>query len=99
MSENKIPTEILEDDDEVIVLMSADGEEVEFVEIAGINLHGKFFAILQPVELLEDMTEEDCLVFEVTPVNDEEDKFDLVTDDKIIDAVFAEYEKLLAENE
>ena len=32
MSENKIPTEILEDDDEVIVLMSADGEEVEFVE-------------------------------------------------------------------
>ena len=54
---------------------------------------------MQPVELLEDMTEEDCLVFEVTPVNEEEDKFDIVTDEKIIDAVFAEYDKLVAEDE
>ena len=28
-----------------------------------------------------------------------EDKFDLVTDDAILDAVFAEYDKLLAEEE
>ena len=54
---------------------------------------------MQPVVLLEDMTEDDALVFEVSPVNDEEDKFDLVTDDAILDAVFAEYDKLLAEEE
>lgn len=97
MSENKIPTEILEDDDEVIVLMSADGEEVEFVEIAGINLHGKFFAILQPVELLEGMDDDEALVFEVVRAEDGSDKFNIVIDDEVIDAVFDEYNKLLDE--
>ncbi len=97
MSENKIPTEILEDDDDVIVLMSADGQEVEFVEIAGINLSGKFYAILQPVELLDGMDDDEALVFEVVRGEDGNDKFNIELDDEVIDAVFAEYNKLLDE--
>lgn len=86
-----------EEEDDIIILKSADGEEVEFVEIAGINLNGKFYAILQPVELLEGMDEDEALVFEVVRGADGEDSFNIELDDDIIDAVFVEYNKLLEE--
>ncbi|MBQ2740681.1 MAG: DUF1292 domain-containing protein [Clostridia bacterium] len=86
-------------DDDIITLTTADGEEVDFVEIAGIAHKGKFYAILQPVELLEGMDEDEALVFEVVRNADGSDGFNVVLDDEIIDAVFAEYNRLLDESE
>ena len=96
---DEILHEDLNEDDFTVTLVTDQGEEVDFDVIASITLNEKLYFIMQPIELLDGMTEEDALVFEVTPVNDEEDKFDIVTDDKIIDAVFAEYDKLLAVEE
>ena len=87
------------DEDDVITLMTADGEEVDFVEVAGIAYRGNFYAILQPVELLDGMDEDEALVFKVTRGKDGEDKFEIELDDVIIDAVFEEYNKLLDEAE
>ena len=87
------------DDDDVITLLTANGEEVDFVEIAGIAYRGNFYAILQPVELLEGMEEDEALVFKVSRGKDGEDKFEIELDDAIIDAVFEEYNKLLDEAE
>ena len=103
MSENEIiepnyPLEIGEDeyaDDDIVTLTSADGEEIDFVEIAGIAHKGEFYAILQPVELVEGMSEDEALVFLVERLENGEDKFSIVLDDEIIDAVFAEYNRLL----
>ena len=81
--------------DDIVTLLGAEGEEIDFVEIAGIAYGGEFYAILQPVELLEGMEEDEALVFKVSRGEDGEDRFDIVLDDEIIDAVFAEYEKLL----
>ena len=86
-------------DEDIITLTTADGEEVDFVEIAGIAHKGKFYAILQPVELLEGMDEDEALVFEVVRNADGSDGFNVVLDDEIIDAVFAEYNRLLDESE
>jgi len=41
------------------------------------------------------MSEDEALVFSVTRGENGEDKFNIVTDDAIIDAVFEEYYKLL----
>ena len=87
------------EEDDIVTLLSADGEEIDFVEIAGIALNGKFYAVLQPVELLDGMEEDEALVFEVGQNEDGSDNFTIETDDDIIDAVFAEYERLLAEAE
>ena len=87
-----------EDNEETLVLAGPDGEEIEFVEIAGIALGDKYYCILQPVELLEGMQEDEALVFEVTQ-GEEDDNFQLVLDDDIIDQVFDEYERLLDEME
>ena len=86
------------ENDDIVTLTTADGEEVDFVEIAGIAYKGNFYAILQPVELLDGMEEDEALVFSVKRGINGEDNFEIVTDDDIIDAVFAEYDRLLEEN-
>ena len=93
----KIDNEENEYSEDVIVLQSAAGEEIPFVEIAGIAYNGKFYSILQPVELLEGMGEDEALVFEVSRTDKGEDKFEIVLDEEIIDAVFKEYDKLYDE--
>ena len=85
--------------DDIVTLMTESGEEVDFVEIAGINHKGKFYAILQPVELLDGMEDDEALVFEVVRNADGSDGFNVVLDDEIIDAVFEEYNRLLEEAE
>ena len=85
--------------DDIITLTTESGEEVDFVEIAGIAHKGKFYAILQPVELLDGMDDDEALVFEVVRNADGSDGFNVVLDDEIIDAVFAEYNRLLDEAE
>ncbi len=92
-----VPEEYDEDNDDIITLTTANGEEVDFVEIAGIAHKGNFYAILQPVELLDGMDDDEALVFKVSRGPDGEDKFDVELDDDIIEAVFTEYNRLLDE--
>ena len=94
MLENEMNDEF-ENDGDIVTLLSATGEEIDFVEIAGIAHKGNFYAILQPVELLDGMADDEALVFKVTRNEEGEDKFELELDDDIIDAVFAEYNRLL----
>lgn len=84
--------------DDVIVLETVDGEEIEFVEIAGINLDGNFYVILQPVELIEGMDEDEALVFSLIR-GEENDQYSIVIDEEIIDKVFEEYNRLLDEQQ
>ena len=94
MLDNEMNDEF-ENDDDIITLLSATGEEIDFVEIAGIAHKGNFYAILQPVELLDGMADDEALVFKVSRNEAGEDKFEIVLDDEIIDAVFAQYNLLL----
>ena len=82
-------------DDDIVTLLSSNGEEVDFIEIAGVAHKGNFYVILQPVELIEGMNEDEALVFKVSRNETGEDKFEIVLDDEIIDAVFTEYNSLL----
>ncbi len=81
--------------DDIVSLYTQDGEKIDFVEIAGIAHKGEFYAILQPVELIQGMAEDEAIVFHVSRNEDGTDKFDIVLDDEIIDAVFATYNKML----
>ena len=84
--------------DEIITLVNEAGEEVDFIEVAGIVYGNGFYVILQPVELLEGMGEDEALVFEVIE-QEEGNRFEIVMDDDIIDGVFEEYNRLLDEQE
>lgn len=82
-------------DDDTITLLNSNGEQIQFIEIAGIAHKGNFYAILQPVELIEGMAGDEALVFKVSRAENGEDKFEIVLDDEIINAVFETYNKLL----
>lgn len=86
-----------DENDDFVTLLSADGEEIDFVEIAGIAYKGSFYAILQPVELLEGMDDDEALVFKVTRNPDGEDKFEIELDDDVIEGVFEIYNQLYDE--
>lgn len=94
MDEKDLDLEDEEADDDVVTLFSANGEEIDFIEIAGIAYQGSFYAILQPVELLAGMDEDEALVFKVSKTEDGSDKFEIELDDNVINAVFEEYDKL-----
>lgn len=82
--------------DDIITLTTSSGEEIDFVEIAGIKLGTKFYEVLQPVELLEGMSDDEVLVFQVTHSGGG-NKFDIVTEDKIIDKVLKKCNRMIAE--
>ena len=90
---------VTKEDDDIITLLNADGEEVDFIEIAGIEHRGNYYVILQPVELLEGMEADEALVFKVSKGADGADKFEIELNDEIIDAVFDKYNVLLDETE
>lgn len=86
-----------EEDEEIITLSTPDGEEVDFTEIATVEFEGNLYVIMQPVELFEGMEDDEALVFSVTDENDEDSRFDVVTDERIVNGVFEEYNKLFEE--
>ena len=83
-----------EENCEEIVLFNEKGTEVAFEQIAIIPRDEKVYAILKPVKPMDGVAEDEGLVFFI---NDEEQKLELVTDDKIIDYVFDVYDSLVAE--
>ncbi len=87
------------EDDEIVTLTGENGEEIEFVEIADIELDGKLYCILEPVDLPEGEEEAIPLVFKVTPMGNDEANYEIVMDDKIVEAVFDEYDRLIDEAE
>ena len=85
--------------EETITLQTTDGEDVEFLNIAGILLEENYYLILQPVERPEGMEEDETLVFSVTLNDAGEETYNIVLDEEIINAVFNEYYRLLDEYE
>ncbi len=87
------------EDDEIVTLTGADGKDIEFVEIADIELDGTLYSILEPVELPEGEEEAIPLVFKVTPTSNDEATYEIVLDDAIVEKVFNEYDRLIEEAE
>ena len=83
--------------EQVLTLMTEDGREIEFVEVAIVPLGEQVYAILQPVELLEGLEEGEALVFEMVLGENGPEGFNVVLDDERIDAVFAVYNEMCGE--
>ena len=86
------------DESKIVTLISGDGREVEFREIAPINYNGEYYAIMQPLETLDgDDDINFVLLFKVTKSDNGKAIFEMEQDEEIIEAVFAEFEKLCSE--
>ena len=94
------PIEMLldENNDENIRLYNEENQEVEFEQIALIPIDEKTYAILRPVSGMEDIAEDEALVFVIDEIDDEECLV-VVEDDDLVDKVFDEYYHMLEEDE
>ena len=94
----KSPVEKLLDENNAdpIVLYNEKNEEVAFEQIALIPLNEHIYAILKPVGDQLGLGENEALVLELIRA-EEEWTLELVLEDAIIDAVFADYYVLLEE--
>ena len=101
MAENKNNEKDVEliDEDEVITLFDDEGKPVNFYEVACIEYKNEFYALMQPVEPLEGMDADEALIFKVKEEDEENDVFEPVTDESILEAVFNEYLNAVAEAE
>ncbi|MBR4124417.1 MAG: DUF1292 domain-containing protein [Clostridia bacterium] len=82
-----------------ITLYNEKDEPVEFEQIAIIPLNDRVYAILKPTADVEGVADDEAFVFEVVEDEENGDSLRLVEDDKVIDAVFADYNKLLDEQD
>ena len=92
------PIEMLldENNDENIKLYNEENQEVEFEQIALIPIEDKTYAILRPVSGMEEIAEDEALVFVIDEIDDEECLV-IVEEDSIVDKVFEEYYHMLDE--
>lgn len=86
------------DNSDNIILYDENGTATEFEQIAVIPLDKKLYVILKPVVTIPGMTEDEALVFVIDEVDDTEILF-IVTDDELIDEVFAQYYEMIEDAE
>ena len=84
-------------EESVVTLLGEDGVERDFIEVAQIEYEEKLYLILQPLELYDDMAEDEALVFRVEPTDGENARFELELNEKVIESVFNIYYQLLDE--
>lgn len=86
-----------QDDDEIVVLQLANGQNVSFTALAGIPFRGKYYVVLQPNEPIEgaNLDEDEALVFLVTKDNRGNNNFELILDDDLLAQLHAEYERMV----
>ncbi len=87
------------EDEDIITMISEDGKEIDFVELADIVYNDGYYVVVQPLKAFDGIDEDACLVFKVEENGEDEATFTVEMDDKVVDGVLTEYERLLEEAE
>ena len=95
---NQIEKILDENNCDNIILYDEDENPVEFEQVAIIPMNDAIYVILVPVTPMEGVGEDEGVVFVIEEDEDNEPLLSVVVEDDVVDAVFAEYEKLAEED-
>ncbi len=88
----------LEEDDDIVVLYNeATDQDEEFYELAQLDVDKKWYVVLKPVEKLDDIGEDEVLIYEVVEDKEGNSFFQAIEDDKVLEKVFDEFMKMVEE--
>ena len=73
-----------EEESNILMLTDEHGEDVEFEYLDCIEYEGKEYLVLMPA----DETSSEIVILEVEPVDEENENYLSVSDEKILDAVY-----------
>lgn len=86
--------EIGEQDEDIVTLYNEARDcDEEFYHLATLDLEDKWFIVLKPVEKLPDIADDEVLIFQIEEDKDGNDVFLPIEDEKLLDRVFAEFDK------
>lgn len=83
-----------EDNDIIILHNEVNDTDEEFYHLATLDVDKRWFIIMKPVEKLEDIAEDEVLIYEIVE-KDGEDRFEPIEDEALLNKVFKEFEKEL----
>lgn len=83
-----------EDNDIIILHNEVNDTDEEFYHLATLDVDKRWFIIMKPVEKLEDIADDDVLIYEIVE-KDGEDRFEPIEDEALLNKVFKEFEKEL----
>ena len=100
MEENKQELSILdilldEDNEDPITLYDENDKAIRFDQVAIIPLEEKLYAILKPIDEMENVADDEAIVFVVNEDENGESILEIETDEPTAIRVFDEYYKLL----
>lgn len=88
------------ENEDIVTLTSEEGEQIEFYHEATIEYKEEKYVFLHPVVEIPEIGEDEIIIFKIVEgEKEDEDTLEPVEDDKILDAVYEEYIKLIEESE
>lgn len=91
---------IEETDEDIITLYNeATDKDEDFYHLATLDVDGKWFIVMKPVEKLEDIEDDEVLIYEIEEDKDGNDVFTPIEDEKLLQKVFDEFDKELKKYE
>ena len=86
-----------EDNKDPIVLVDGQGKKLSFEQIAVIPYNNKIYCVLKPIDKIENVQDDEAIVFFVDEQEGKESVLMVETDEKVAMDVFDEYYNLLDE--
>ncbi len=86
-----------EDNKDPIVLVDGQGKKLSFEQIAVIPYNNKIYCVLKPIDKIENVQDDEAIVFFVDEQEGKEPVLMVETDEKVAMDVFDEYYNLLDE--
>lgn len=88
-----------EENKEPIVLIDGSGKKLSFEQIAVIPFNDKLYCVLKPIDKLDNVADDEAIVFYVQEEEGKEPVLMVETDEKVAIDVFEEYYNLLDEDD
>ncbi len=88
-----------EDNKEPIVLVDSEGRKLSFEQIAVIPYNEKVYCVLKPIDQIDNVADDEAIVFYVDEREGQEPVLLVETDEKVAMDVFDEYYNLLDERD
>ena len=82
----------VEEDDDIIVLHNeTTDKDEEFYHLATLDVDRKWYVVMTPVEKLEDIADEEVLIYEIAEDEDGNDTVAPIEDEDVLEKVFNEF--------
>ena len=86
-----------EDDDIIVLYNEETDKDEEFFELATLDVDGKWYIVMKPVEQLPDIADDEVLIYEIIEDKEGNSNFAPIEDDGVLEKVFNEFIAMLEE--